>query len=199
MLTVGLQLVKSSIYKTIHPEVIVFNIHVIVILVISILTKLCMGLFTKHASKKINSSAITVNSLDSLCDAFVTASTLFSYVIAHFLNWQIDGYIGILMALIIFYSGLRVMLDTLKPLLGQSPDPKIKNEIKQNLLKNKTIISIHDLMLHNYGPNCFFGSVHVVVPSDENLMDLHNELFHAEMEIERQFNIYINIHPDPLK
>lgn len=198
MLIVGLKLIKSSIQEILHPESVVFNWPTLIGLVLSILVKLSIGLFNKYAGKKIESVAINALALDSLCDAILTAVTLCSYLMAHFLNWQVDGYAGTIASLFMLYSGFRAAMDTLKPLMGQSSDPKVANEIKEKLLANKNIISVHDLMLHNYGPNRFFASVHVVVPSDGNLLELHNELFCAEKEIEHSLNIYINIHPDPV-
>ncbi len=198
ILIVGLELIKSSIHKIFHPENVVFNWVTLIVLILSIFVKLGIGLFNRYASQKIDSVAVNASALDSLCDALVTTVTLFSYLMAHFLNWQIDGYAGIIAALFILYSGFKATMDTLKPLMGQGSDPKVASEIKEILLANKNIISVHDLMLHNYGPNRFFASVHVVVPSDENLLELHNELFWAEKEIERSLNIYINIHPDPV-
>nr|WP_315024512.1 cation diffusion facilitator family transporter [uncultured Aminipila sp.] len=198
IIIVGMELIKTSIHEIFHTERIIFNWPTLIALFLSILIKLGMGLFNKYANKKIESVSINASALDCLCDALVTTVALFSYLAAYFLNWQIDGYAGIIASLFILWSGFKAAMDALKPLLGQSPDPKVSNQIKEKLLSNKNIISIHDLMLHNYGPNHYYASVHVVVPSDENLLELHNELFCAEKQIEDSLNIYINIHPDPL-
>lgn len=199
IIIVGLELIKISIHKIYYPDSIVFNWSTLIVLIISIFAKLGIGLFSRHAGQKIESVTINASAVDSLCDSLVTTVTLFSYLAAHFLSWQIDGYVGTTASLFILCSGFKTAMNTLKPLLGQSPDPKLTSEIKEKLLANNTIISVHDLMLHNYGPNRFFASVHVVVPSDENLLELHNELFCTEKEIERSLNIYINIHLDPIK
>jgi cation diffusion facilitator family transporter len=199
ILIAGVELIVNSISKILHPSNLIFNWPTLIMLVLAIMMKLGIGLFSRRASKKINSISIHTLALDSLCDALITTITLFSYLIAFFFNWQIDGYAGLTASSFILWSGFKAFRNAVKPLLGQCPDSKVESQIKAKLLENKDIMQVHDLMVHDYGPNRSIASVHVVVPSNKDLIELHDELFYLQKEIEESLNIYMNIHLDPAK
>jgi cation diffusion facilitator family transporter len=198
MILAGLGFMKSSIHKIIRPEPIVFNTLTLITLIFSILVKLWLNRFNRRVVKITNSAAINASAFENLYDVFVTMATLFSYLISYFLNLQVDGYAGVLVSLFMAYSGINIAQNILNPLLGQKPDLGIVAEIEHKLLSYKNIKGVHDLILHDYGPNKIYASVHVEVPSDTSLPEIYNEICRAEKDIRQSENIYITIHADPV-
>ena len=113
-------------------------------------------------------------------------------------SFPLDGYIGIIVALLILYNGYQLVKETLNPLLGEAPDPELAAAIKENLLSYKYISGVHDLIIHNYGPGRCIASIHAEVPSDINIVKIHNIIDEAEREISAKLNIYLVIHMDPI-
>jgi divalent metal cation (Fe/Co/Zn/Cd) transporter len=111
---------------------------------------------------------------------------------------QIDGYAGVLVSLFMVYSGMNIVQNILNPLLGQKPDLEIVTEIERKLLAYKNIHGMHDLIIHEYGPNKIFASVHVEVPSDKSLPEISAEINRAEQDIRQSLNVDITIHADPV-
>ena len=110
----------------------------------------------------------------------------------------IDGYIGIVVALAIVYSGFSLIKETLSPLLGEPPDPVLVSDITDMVMSYDNITGIHDLIVHNYGPGRIMASIHAEIPSNIDIMEIHHIIDTAEREISKKLNIYLVIHMDPI-
>lgn len=199
VLLVGFEVGKTSVFKIISGEVATFSPFVAVGLVISILVKLWLNLFNKKLGKKISSSAMLAVAADSISDAMSTFVTLIAIIASRFTDIPVDGYIGILVSGLVFWSGITIIRDTLTPLLGTTPDPDLVKNISDAVLGYEKIYGIHDLIVHEYGPGKIFASLHAEVSSAENIMDSHGLIDLIESEVSKKFGIEVLIHMDPLE
>ena len=199
VLLVGFELGKTSVSRIMSGESATFSPIVVFGLLVSVCVKLWMSIFNKTLGKKINSSAMEAVSADSLSDALATGVTLISIIIAKFTILPVDGYIGILVSLLVMWAGIGILRDTLTPLLGTAPDPELVQNIHDEILAHEKILGIHDLIVHEYGPGRIFASLHAEVSSTENIMDSHGVIDHIESEVSKKLGIEILIHMDPLE
>ncbi len=199
ILLVGIELLKGSIEKIFNSEAVTqTGLLSVFILIVSVALKLWMYFFNKAISKKIDSAALNATALDSLTDSAATAIVLIGLVISKFTGLNIDGYLGIVVALFILFTGVSTFRDSLSPLLGNSPDPDFVDKIRETVLQNEMIVGIHDLMVHDYGPGRCIISLHAEVPCDADIIKAHDAIDLAEKTLERKFNCMATIHMDPI-
>ncbi|MGN0464360.1 MAG: cation diffusion facilitator family transporter [Acutalibacteraceae bacterium] len=198
VLMMAVELIKSSVTKIIHPESIIFSAPTVAVLVISIIGKLWLAFFNRNLGRRINSPAMTAVVTDSLGDICATSASLVSIVVAKLFSVNIDGYIGVIVALLVLYAGYGILKDTISPLLGEPPSREIVKELVDFVKSFDGIMGIHDLVLHNYGANAVFGSLHAEVRSDADFIATHDMLDLIERMALEKFNIHLVIHPDPL-
>ena len=148
ILMLGLELIKSSVTKIFVPEPLDFSLVTVIILALSILAKLWMYRFNRKLGKTISSDALLATAADSLSDAAATGAVLLSLIISYFTSWNLDGYMGVLVALMIMWTGIGVMRKTLNSLLGEAPDAQLVQTIEDLVLKNEKVIGIHNLNVH---------------------------------------------------
>ncbi|MGI6072399.1 MAG: cation diffusion facilitator family transporter [Lachnospiraceae bacterium] len=198
ILLLGLELIKASFQKILNPDPIHFSYLTVAALIISILVKLWQRNIYKTFGKRINSTALIATSQDSLNDVLSTSAVLVATVFAELTKIQIDGYMGIAVALFIMYSGVRLAIETLNPLLGTPPDKKLVSGIEKEILSYDGVLGIHDLIVHSYGPNNIFVSVHVEVDAGGDLLESHDLIDNIEKDITEKFNVKTVIHMDPI-
>lgn len=198
IILVGFELVKSSFDKIIHPQPVVFNVLALLILLLSIGIKLWMCFFNKGIGIKINSTAMKATAMDSLSDVIATSTVVVSMIIALAYDVSIDGYAGLAVACFIIYTGIMTARDTLDPLLGQAPDSDFVKEIEKSVLSYDSILGIHDLIVHNYGPNRCLISLHAEVACDVDILVIHDTIDNIERHLSRQFSCETVIHMDPI-
>lgn len=195
----GFELAKSSIDKILHPTQLKFSIVYIVIIVIAILVKVWMAYFNRklyNITQNINLKAV---SQDSLNDCISTGATIVAIVLCHFFNipW-FDGVIGLCVSAFILLSGVGIIKDILNPLLGQPPSQELVENIKSIILSEELILGVHDLIIHDYGPGRIIASAHAEVPSNVDVMKIHDVIDNVEQKIHKELNIVICIHMDPI-
>ena len=113
---------------------------------------------------------------DSLSDSISTAAVLAATLIAHFFSVNIDGWVGVAVACFILYAGYNAARDTIDPLLGQAPDPELVTDVEKTVLSFPPIQSIHDMIVHDYGPGRLMISLHAEVPADGDLLEMHDTI-----------------------
>lgn len=198
VMLVGLQFVKTSFQKIINPTLVTFELLPFILLLISIGFKFWLSKFNKSIGNKINSSTLKATATDAMGDVFTSTTVVISFLISKFTTLPIDGYIGIVVALAIVYSGFSLIKETLSPLLGEPPDPVLVSDITDMVMSYDNITGIHDLIVHNYGPGRIMASIHAEIPSNIDIMEIHHIIDTAEREISKKLNIYLVIHMDPI-
>ncbi|ENK1244958.1 cation diffusion facilitator family transporter [Clostridium sporogenes] len=198
VLLVGVEFIKSSFNKIIHPTLVKFQLIPFVILILSILIKLWLSIFNKSIGNKIDSNALKATSFDALSDVIASFFVALSLIISKWISIPLDGYFGIVISLFILYSGISLIKETLSPILGEAPDSKLVNEIIDNIMRNDLIMGVHDLIIHNYGPRRYMASIHAEVPSNESIVKIHEVIDKAENEISKKLDLLLVIHMDPI-
>jgi len=199
ILLMGFELAKSSVGKILHPSLVDFSPLVLVILCASIAVKLYMSFYNRQLGKQLNSAAMLATSTDCLSDSVSTAAVLLATLAGHFFHLMIDGWVGILVALFILWSGIKAAKDTVDPLLGTPPTQEFVGEIRDIVMKHSGIVGIHDLIVHDYGPGRCMISLHAEVSADDNVLALHDEIDHIERELQETLGCHAVIHMDPLE
>ena len=199
IIVIGLQLLRTSIDKIMHPDPLEFSCLTIIILVAAILIKLWQSLFNRSIGRKIRSVTLIATAADSRNDVISTSAVLISVIVGKFTGIQIDGYMGCLVALFIIWSGIQLVRETTSPLLGEAPDQELVDSIAEIVKKEPGVLGIHDLMVHNYGPGKIFASMHIEVDADGDLMESHDMIDNIEKRIKDELHVEFVVHMDPVK
>ena len=195
---VGFELFKGSIEKIITPELPKADLTTIVILSMAILVKLWLFFFYRKIGKRISSSGLRSTSIDSITDCAATALVLVSIIVSKYFHVYIDGYVGILVSVMILIAGVRSAKETIDLLLGVPPTKEYIDEITDFLGKYPEIVGIHDIMVHDYGVGRKFISFHAEVPSDLDINYAHEVIDSAERDLHSKFGALVTIHFDPI-
>ena len=198
IIIVGIELFKVSINKIINPEKVIFNLMLILILVLSILVKIWMFSYNNYIGNKINSGINKATAVDSLNDVVATFAVIISMFVQNIVNAPIDGFVGVLVSLLIIYTGFNISKDTVNVLLGQSPSEETVEKICSFIDYNENIVGIHDLRIHDYGPGRSIASVHVDILDSLELVYAHSIVDKIEKNIMNEMGIDIVIHIDPV-
>ncbi|MDY6295110.1 MAG: cation diffusion facilitator family transporter [Schwartzia succinivorans] len=198
IIIVGFELLKSSVEKIISPEAIAVDAVTAGVLVLSIVGKLVLSEFYFRAGRRLNSATIHAAGVDSRSDCLTTAVVFASVLVYELAGVNIDGIAGALVSLFVLYSGWEAANGTIQPLLGEAPDPELTTGIKCMTLATKSIVGVHDLIVHNYGPGRVFASLHAEVPHTMNIMEAHEIIDDLEQRIAEKYNLNVTVHMDPI-
>ena len=199
ILVLGFETVKESISKVIHPGSIDFRVASVIILLVSIIVKFWMYTYNKKLSKTYDSSLLEATALDSISDVCGTTAVLVSTLLSPVLHFNLDGYMGIVVSGIILYGAYGLLRDMINSLIGEAPDPELVHNIVDRIMAHPAILGVHDMMLHNYGPNKIFASAHVEVDSSKDIFETHDHIDNIEREVKENMNIDLVLHMDPVK
>ena len=198
ILLMGVELGKSSVSKILHPEAVDSGALVVVILCASIAVKLYMFFYNRRLGKMLGSAAMEATALDSLGDSAATSAVLVATLVGRFTDLMIDGWCGLLVTAFILWSGISAAKETLDPLLGMPPTAELVEQIRKLVLAHRTIIGIHDLIVHDYGPGRMMISLHAEVSASEDVLALHDEIDNVENELREKLGCEAVIHMDPI-
>lgn len=203
ILVIGLLLMKSSITEIFVPTSQVLDVQTQVIMLIilgaAIIIKLLQSIFYKKAGKLIASKTLMAAATDSLNDCLSTAAVLLSLIVTLFFpKVLLDGYMGVVVSIIIIISGIKLIKETISPLIGEAPSPKMIEEITKKILSYPGILGIHDLAIHSYGPLKTFVSVHAEVDSKVDIITSHDVVDNIERDFLSEKGISLVIHMDPI-
>ena len=194
----GVQFFKDSISAIIENTVTEYSIASIIILVIAVLVKLWQASFYKSVGKHIESSSLIATAADGRNDVISTCAVLAGAVVSRLFEINIDGYLGLLIAIFIIYSGIKLIIETADPILGSAPDDELINAISEKIMSYDGVLGIHDLIIHNYGKSRCFASVHCEVPASEDIPKSHDIIDNIEFDFLRNEGIQLVIHIDPV-
>ncbi|WP_242949373.1 cation diffusion facilitator family transporter [Butyrivibrio proteoclasticus] len=194
----GVELLQQSVNRIFHPEEVDFNYYIAVILIISIFVKLIMFQSNFSASKLIESATLKSVAIDSISDVVTTSIVFISALINFIFKLNIDGFAGILVAILIIRSGWDAARDTINPLLGEPPSKELLRDVSETVNSYDGVLGVHDITIHNYGPTRIFMSLHVEVPSDRDLISVHDMIDFIENELHQKYHCIAVIHMDPV-
>lgn len=199
ILVIGLQMGKSSIEKILNPEPVRFSIALVLVLAVSIALKLWMAVFNRKIGKRISSATLIATATDSRNDVVSTAAVLICALVARISGLELDGYVGLLVAIFIIYSGIGIGKETLRPLLGSPAEPEMLDWMRRTSLDfHPCILGVHDIMVHDYGPGRRFASMHAEIDYHEDVLMAHEVLDELERVFREEHSIELVIHYDPV-
>ena len=192
ILFTGGQFLIESVKKILHPEPTSYTTLTLVLLVIAILAKILLGLYTRASGKKLNSPNLVASGQDALSDAVITGVTLVAAIV-NLVNpdLHIDGFVGVLVSAFVLKAGLEILLDVVSKLMGERPDLELADQIMDEILKTEGIHGAYDLILHNYGPNVFIGDVNLELEDSMTIEDAYVLTKPLNVRILRDYGVFM--------
>lgn len=198
IILMGVELVRSSLEKILHPGRVDAGSITFVILVFSILVKVYIFCYNYFFGKKLDSGVMRATALDSLGDVLSTSVVLISMGIVRVMGKNVDGYGGLIVAGFILIAGIQAARDTMSPLLGRKPEPKFIQNIHRIVMRHENVVGIHNVVVHDYGPGSVMISLHVEMPGEEDIYRLHDIVEEIESDLDENLHCESVIHMDPV-
>ncbi|MGG5343128.1 cation diffusion facilitator family transporter [Enterococcus sp. AZ192] len=195
---VGFQFFMTSIDRIRDPQSIKVTPVILAVLLLSILIKVWQGVFYQRVAKKIDSNALVATAKDSLNDVFTTIAVLVSASVEGITGLKIDGFVGLLIACYIIFSGLQLIREFINELMGLRPNQEAIDQMKEYLSSVTDIVGYHDLLIHQYGPNKTFASVHIEIDDRWDLPQAHEKIDEIEQKFKKQLGVELVCHIDPV-
>lgn len=199
ILVVGVEFIRSSVLRILHPVEVPFNLVSFICMACALPLQIFLNRFTNYIGNKINSSALKASALESFTDILVLSMVTLSLLITRFTSFPIDGYVGVIVSLFILHSGFELGKEMLNTIIGSAPEKEFVDDLINSVVSYKPITGVHDLVIHNYGPGRYIASLHAEVPHDVPIMEIHDVIDKVEKEIGHKMNVYLSIHMDPVK
>ena len=201
VMLVGWNLFRESLAKILDDSMVTDDSNIwlmVVVLAVAILSKLWLVLFNRKIAKKIDSSVMKATAADSLSDACASAAVLVALLIFKFTGLDIDGYMGIAVAVVIFIAGIKILNDTKNSILGEAPSEDVVKGIEAIVAEFPDALGIHDMVVHSYGPNKFVANLHIEVDGSKDIFESHDMIDLIEKRLNMELGILSNIHMDPI-
>ncbi|WP_321388580.1 cation diffusion facilitator family transporter [uncultured Enterococcus sp.] len=195
---VGFQFLLTSVDRIRVPQSIGFSWVTLVVLLLSVFLKIWQGAVYRDIAKKINSDTLIAASKDSLNDVFTTIAVLISTAIEGATGLRLDGYIGGAIAIYIIFSGIQLLWGFINELMGIRPEQSEIDQMKEFLSSFEEIVGYHDLLIHQYGPNKIFASVHIEVDDRWDLNRAHQVIDQIEAVFKEKLGVELVCHVDPV-
>ena len=195
---VGINLVLESVTKIIKPSPTAYTLVSLAALATSMLVKLWMAAFNRTLGNRIDSETLIATAQDSKNDVITSGSVLMAALISQTTGFDLDGWAGLGVGIFICISGMGLVRDAISPLLGQAPDPKLVQEIRDRIMSYPQVLGTHDLMVHDYGPGHQFASIHVELPAEQDPLEAHDLIDNIERDFMKHDHLMVTIHYDPI-
>ena len=202
VMAIGVMLTKSSIEKIIAPEPTTVSLTTYIVLGLAIIVKLFQMLLYNNFAKSINSDVLKASGIDSRNDVISTSAVLVAMVLINIfgdVGFSIDGIFGLLVSAFIIFSAIKLIKETIGPLLGEMPDKEFVQSLKDKILSYEGVLGLHDFLIHSYGANNYFVNAHVEVSSKVDIMISHDMIDNIERDFKEQLNIVLSLHLDPIE
>ena len=199
VLEVGFTFFKDAVGKIREPEAMRFQLVSVVILTLSVGVKLWLAFFNRKLGKRIDSKVMMATATDAIGDVITTAATIASVLFWRITGWNIDGFVGLGVSLVIMWAGIGIARDTLEPLIGKPVSREEYERITRFVEGYPGIVGSHDLIVHNYGPGRSMASIHAEVPNDVDIEESHEIIDRIEREAIKNLGIFLVIHMDPIE
>lgn len=199
VMIIGFELFRESIGKITSPDATTeFSIVSVIVLAASIVVKLMLGIFNRSVGKRIDSDVMKATAADCFSDALATAAVLASTVIMKLTGFDADGYMGVIVAVIIMIAGVKILIETKDRILGGAPDEEIVCAIREIVSRYPEALGIHDMFIHSYGAGKTIASLHVEVDGGEDIYKTHDIIDNIEKQIAAELSVICTIHMDPI-
>ncbi len=194
ILYIGCVSFKESFDKILSPAEVNYSIATIIIVIVAIITKFFLSKYFIKVGNSINSQSLVASGKDAFNDSILSCTTLIGIFSFMMFKLNIEGYLGILISLIILKAGYETLKETINDIIGERVDKELTTKLKEFVLNsNKEIQGVYDLSLHNYGPNKMVGSLHIQVRDDLTAEEIHYLTRDIEYHVFKEFGIFLTI------
>lgn len=199
ILLLGYELMKTSIQRILDPVVVEIGLVSAGVILLTILVKIWLARFYGNIAKKIDSQALSAAAVDSRNDVLATGLVLVAFGVARLTGLMIDGYAGVIVAAFIVYNGIQFIRESMNTLIGVQPEDGLLERIHEYILGFDGIMSLHDVIVHDYGPVSKMASAHVGISAEYSLIVAHEIVDRIERDILEDMGISLVIHIDPIE
>ncbi len=191
VLYAGITSLIESVKQIIHPETPDYSVASLIIVAVAVVIKILLGRYVKSIGLKVNSDSLINSGEDATLDSIISASTLVAAAIYLFSGISLEAYLGAVISLVIIKSGIEMLKDTISSILGEKNDPELAREIKRTVTGFKDVRGAYDLVLNNYGPDAYNGSIHIEVPDTYSADQLDQLIREIQMEVYAKHNVIL--------
>ena len=191
VLYAGITAFVESVKKIIHPDTPEYSAAALIIVAVAVVVKIVLGRYVKRVGEKVNSDSLINSGADATMDSIISASTLVAAGIYLLFHISLEAWLGAIIAAVIIKSGIEMLRDTLSKILGERADAQLARDIKETVTRYPEVSGAYDLVLHNYGPDAFNGSVHIEVPDTLSAADLDKLLRKIMVEVYQKHNVLL--------
>lgn len=195
----GFEMLTTSIEKIVSgPETQSYELPAIIVMASTIVVKIVVAIMNFRLGKHIDSKALRATAIDSISDVVATSAVVVGMIITPYTGPYTDGIIGIIIALYIIVMGVKLVIESSNTLIGEAPDAKFTHDIIKKIKSYEGVLGIHDLVIHSYGANRCFATVHVEIDADGEIMHSHDLMDNIEADFLKKEGINLVIHMDPI-
>ena len=198
LFVVAAQLGIEAVEHIMNPEVVEFSMSALAVMLGAMVLKIWLSFFLRSIGNRIDSPILRANGKEALSDVWATAAIAIGLLLGGIFQLSVDGYLGLIVALIIAKAGFEVLKEATDRLLGFEPTGKRVQEIINFVESKAGILGTHDLMIHDYGPGHEYASIHVEVDAKQDAMTIHNMIDRVERQALKELQLKLTIHMDPI-
>ena len=191
VLYAGVTAFTESVKKIIHPEIPDYSIVTLIIVAVGVVVKIVLGRYVKGVGERVNSDSLVNSGEDAMMDSIISASTLAAAVIYLIFHISLESWLGAMIAAVIIKSGFEMLKDTLSKVLGERVDAELARNIKRTINNYPEISGAYDLIIHNYGPDSYNGSVHIEVPDTLTANQLDQLIRKITIDIYQKYDVIL--------
>ena len=197
VLYAGITSLVESVKQIVHPETPDYNTVSLVIVAVAVAVKILLGRYVKSVGVKVNSDSLINSGEDATLDSVISASTLVAAGIFLIFHISLEAWLGAVISLVIIKSGIEMLRDTISQILGEKNDPELARSIKKTVVSFPEVQGAYDLVLNNYGPDTWNGSIHIEVPDtysadrlDQLIRDIQTAVYKQHQVILTAIGVY---------
>ena len=191
VLYAGITSLVESVKKIIHPDTPSYSYVSLFIITVAVLVKVALGLYVRSTGKRVNSDSLVNSGKDALLDAVISASTLAAAIIFMLTRLSLEAWLGAVISLLIIKSGIEMLRETLSRILGERADADLARGIKETVLSFPNVTGAYDLVLNNYGPDTYNGSIHIEVPDTFSASELDELIRSISVKVYKEHNVLL--------
>ena len=192
VLYAGITAIVESVKKIIHPETPDYSLITLVILIAGIVVKFVLGMYVKKKGKDVNSDSLVASGSDAFNDAILSISVLASAIVYMIFNISLEAYVGVVLSLFIIKAGFELIKESVDNMLGVRIESDLAKNIKKEVIKEKDVQGAFDLVLHDYGPDRYSGSVHIEVADTLSVADIDKISRRITKNIKEKYGVILH-------
>ena len=191
VLYAGVTALVESVKQILHPDTPDYSAAALIIVAVAVAVKIILGRYVKRVGEKVKSDALVNSGADATLDAVISASTLAAAGVYLLFHISLEAWLGAIIAAVIIKSGIGMLAETLSKILGERADAQLARDIKATIISYPEVSGAYDLVLHNYGPDAYNGSVHIEVPDTLSADALDKLLRRIAVDVYKQHNVIL--------